>query len=199
MAAIQPCSSARTGVFSRPFLPAAARSGILPNSCPISITVLPRFLLARTYSTQNTRYLYLCPFLSAHVTINFNMSTAAVSLDIEKAFDTTWQPGLLYKLSKLQLSVNLIKFISSYLSHRKFRVSVGSKLSTPRDIEARVPQSSVLAPTLYSLYINDTPQTPGVQLAAFARDTCMYVCMYVCMQQNARRGMFSENCNGGVV
>jgi hypothetical protein len=37
------------------------------------------------------------------------MSTAAVFSDIEKAFDTTWQPGLLYRLSKLQFSNNLIK------------------------------------------------------------------------------------------
>jgi hypothetical protein len=44
-----------------------------------------------------------CMRLADHVTLNFNnMSTAVVFLDIEKAFDTTWQPGLLYKLSKLQ-------------------------------------------------------------------------------------------------
>jgi hypothetical protein len=46
-----------------------------------------------------------------HVTLNFNnnMSTAAVFLDIEKAFDITWHPGLLYKLSKLDFSTKLIK------------------------------------------------------------------------------------------
>jgi hypothetical protein len=37
-----------------------------------------------------------------------------------------------------------------------------------------VPQGSVLAPILYSLYINDTPQTPGIHLALFADDTCLY-------------------------
>jgi hypothetical protein len=38
--------------------------------------------------------------LADHVTINFNnkMYTAAVFLDIEKAFDTTWHSGFLYKL-----------------------------------------------------------------------------------------------------
>jgi hypothetical protein len=47
-----------------------------------------------------------CIKLADHVTLNFNnnMSTAAVFLDIEKAFNPTWQPGLLYKLSKLQFS-----------------------------------------------------------------------------------------------
>jgi hypothetical protein len=42
-------------------------------------------------------------------------------------------------------------------------------------MQARVPQGSVLSPTLYNLYINDTPQTSGVNLALFADDTCLYV------------------------
>jgi hypothetical protein len=62
--------------------------------------------------------------LTDHVTLNFNnnISTAAVFLDIEKAFDTTWHPGLLNKLSKLEFSAAIIKLISSFLSNRKFRV-----------------------------------------------------------------------------
>jgi hypothetical protein len=41
-----------------------------------------------------------CMRLTEHVTLNFNnnMSTAAVFLDIEKAFDKTWHLGLLYIL-----------------------------------------------------------------------------------------------------
>jgi hypothetical protein len=39
-----------------------------------------------------------CKRLTDHVTLNFNnkISTAAVFLDIEKAFDTTWHTGLIY-------------------------------------------------------------------------------------------------------
>jgi hypothetical protein len=49
-----------------------------------------------------------CMRLTDHVTLNFNnnMSTAAVSLDIEKAFYTIWHLGLLYKLSTLQFQSN---------------------------------------------------------------------------------------------
>jgi hypothetical protein len=43
----------------------------------------------------------------------------------------------------------------------------------PRYMQARVPQGSVLSPTLYNLYI-DTPQAPGVNLALFADNTCLY-------------------------
>jgi hypothetical protein len=55
-----------------------------------------------------------CRRLTDHVTLNFNnkMSTAAVLLDIEKAFVAQWHPGLLYKLSKLEFLTNIMKLIS---------------------------------------------------------------------------------------
>jgi hypothetical protein len=102
------------------------------------------------------------------------MSRATVFLDIEKPFDKTWHLSLLYKLSELKFLISLIKLISSFLSRRKFRVWVEGELSTPRDIQAGVPQGSVLSLTLYSLYINDTPQMPGVYLGIFADGTCTY-------------------------
>jgi hypothetical protein len=95
-----------------------------------------------------------------HVTLNFNnkMSTAAVFLDIEKASDTTWHTGLLYKLPNLEFPANLVKLISSFLSHRSFIDSVEGELSTPRYMEAGGSQGSVLSPTIYNLYINSTPK-----------------------------------------
>jgi hypothetical protein len=45
---------------------------------------------------------------------------------------------------------------------------------TPRDIKGGVPQGSVLSPTLFSIYVNYTPQTPCVCLGLFADDTCIY-------------------------
>jgi hypothetical protein len=83
------------------------------------------------------------------------MSTATEFLDIEEAFDTTWHSGLLHKLSKLEFSTNLKKLLGSYLSHREFRVSVEGEMSTPRVMQAGVPQGSVLSPTLFNMYIND--------------------------------------------
>jgi retron-type reverse transcriptase len=82
------------------------------------------------------------------------MSTAAVFFGIEKAFDTTWHSGLLYKLSKLEFSTSLFKLVSSFLSQRKFSVSVEGEMSTLREMQAGVPQGSLLSPTLYNMYIN---------------------------------------------
>jgi hypothetical protein len=55
--------------------------------------------------------------LTDHITFNFNnkISTAAVFLDVEKAFGITWQSGLLCKLSELEFSIskkNLIVYLT---------------------------------------------------------------------------------------
>jgi hypothetical protein len=47
-------------------------------------------------------------------------------------------------------------------------------MSMPRYKQANVPQSYVLAPTLYNFHVNDTPETTGFKLALFADDTCVY-------------------------
>jgi hypothetical protein len=95
-------------------------------------------------------------------------------LGYQKRFDTTWHNGLLQKLSKMNFSASLIKLLSSFLSTRKFSVSVDGEMSTPRIMNAGVPQGSVLSPTLFNMYINNTPQAIGVHLALFADDTCLY-------------------------
>jgi hypothetical protein len=50
--------------------------------------------------------------------------------------------GLLYKLSKLKISVSLSKLIGSFLSQRKFRVWFEGEMSTPKDMQAVMPQGS---------------------------------------------------------
>jgi hypothetical protein len=70
-------------------------------------------------------------------------------LDIGKAFDTTWNCGLLYKLSELKFSTSSIKLITSFLTDRKFIVLVEPEFSTSREKAIRVPPGSVLAPVLY--------------------------------------------------
>jgi hypothetical protein len=49
-------------------------------------------------------------------------------------------------------------------------VSVEGEISTPREIKAGVPQGFVLSPTLYNMYINDTPKHQMLS----GPHTCMY-------------------------
>jgi hypothetical protein len=112
-----------------------------------------------------------------HITLSLdnNMSTAAVFLDIDEVFDTKWHSGLVYKLSELEFSTGVIKFIASFLTDRKFKVLVVGEFCTPRKIAAGVPQGSVVASVLYGLYtVNWCPRLPGTLLGPFADDTSIY-------------------------
>jgi hypothetical protein len=77
----------------------------------------------------------------------------------------------------LEFSTNLIKLVGSFLSQQKFSVSVEGEMSTPREMQAGVPQGSVLPPSLFIMYKIDAPppKTHGMHLALFAGDTRLYV------------------------
>lgn len=65
--------------------------------------------------------------LTEHINQQMNISTptAAVYLDIEKAFDRVWHPGLVYKLKNAGIAEKLTRTIDSYLTNRKFHTRIG--------------------------------------------------------------------------
>ena len=95
-----------------------------------------------------------------------------VFLDVAQAFDRVWHPGLLYKLKNVLPSTYYL-ILKSYLEDRFFRVIEGGEYSSYFPIRASVPQGSVLAPLLYSIYSSDIPTHPSSLLATFADDTCI--------------------------
>ena len=100
----------------------------------------------------------------------------AVSLDVEKAFDSVWYDGLRRKLSDLGLPHKLIRLLSSFLSDRTIRVRVGQTLSQSVRLLAGTPQGSVLSPLLYIVYVNDLPVDPRnkCETGQFADDVSMW-------------------------
>ncbi|GFT98487.1 RNA-directed DNA polymerase from mobile element jockey [Trichonephila clavipes] len=100
-------------------------------------------------------------------------ATGILFLDIAKAFDKIWHDGLLIKLVRLDFPPPLIKSIHSFLSDRSFRVRVDKTLSSPRPIRSGLPQGSLSSPLLFTLYVNDMPQTDLSHLAMFADDTAI--------------------------
>ncbi|CAI6371538.1 unnamed protein product [Macrosiphum euphorbiae] len=109
------------------------------------------------------------------INTNNNRHTAAIFLDMEKAFDREWHDGLIHKLHAMStVPTPLIKIIKSFLSNRNFRIQISDLKSTSRTIKAGVPQGSCLSPLLYIHYIYDLPSSPHVTTSLFADDTLFY-------------------------
>jgi hypothetical protein len=88
-------------------------------------------------------------------------------LDLEKAHDTVWITGLLYKLIVLKVPKYLLFVLRSYLEGRTYTVHINDAHSTPIRPPAGLPQGAVLSTTLY---IADIPHPPDTQLALYADD-----------------------------
>ncbi len=98
---------------------------------------------------------------------------SAVFLDVAQAFDKVWHQGLVHKLNRF-LPKSFSKILNSYISERFFRVKQNESYSDLKNIEAGVPQGSVLGPVLYLLYTSDIPKLDHLgTIATFADDTAI--------------------------
>ena len=93
--------------------------------------------------------------------------------DISKAFDKVWHAGLLFKLKNMGITEELLTWISNYLCDRKQRVVLQGESSCWTDINAGVPQSFVLGPLLFLVYINDMEEGLTSKLTLFADDNLL--------------------------
>ncbi|GFW19843.1 RNA-directed DNA polymerase from mobile element jockey [Trichonephila clavipes] len=104
---------------------------------------------------------------------NKDECTAAVFLDIQKAFDRVWHTGLLFKLITYKIPPPLIFLINSYISDHSFTVKINRTFSQLKKINAGVAQGSILAPTLFNLYVNDIIKNTNTVTCMHADDTAI--------------------------
>ena len=90
--------------------------------------------------------------------------TGAVLIDLSAAYDTVWTGGLMLKLAKIIPCRKTLKLLQTMTGTRQFHVVLGGNESKTRKIKNGVPQGSVLAPTLFNVYINDMPATQSLKL-----------------------------------
>ena len=97
--------------------------------------------------------------LERYVRDAFARKQEAVGLffDLEKAYETTWQYGIIRDLHRIGLRSRLPVFVSEYLRDHQIRVRIGNKLTDEFYPEEGVPTGGVLAVT--SVFVG-APLTP---------------------------------------
>lgn len=108
--------------------------------------------------------------------------TAILFLDINKAFDTVWHQGLLYKMDKMGIPTPYLKIIDEYLRDRILSIKINNATSFLFSPLQGVPQGSPISPTLYNIYCYDiypptNPDTnntyPDNYILQYADDTTL--------------------------
>jgi hypothetical protein len=104
--------------------------------------------------------------------------TVAILLDVEKAFDTVWHQGLIYKIAQTQIIPNTYtNLISNYLKNRQLLVQIKGQNSNTFTPLAGVPQGAILSPLIFNIYVNDMNNIinrPYQHIHQFADDTCLF-------------------------
>ena len=95
-----------------------------------------------------------------------------IYLDFAKAFDKVDHGILLHKLRSYGIHGQLGKWLHSFLSQRKQRVSVHGEPSEPSTVQSGVPQGSVLGPLLFLIHVGDIDKNlKHSEATSFADDT----------------------------
>ena len=94
-----------------------------------------------------------------------------VFLDKSKAIDKVWYEGFLLKLNQNGISGNLLKLLRDFLS---YRIVLNGQHSSWDNVNAGVPQGSILGPLLFLIYINDLSNNLSSNCKLFADDTSLF-------------------------
>ena len=95
-------------------------------------------------------------------TISYNVSKGEnvyiAFLDIQKAFDTVWVTGLIYKLYKLGMDPMTVSLISESFRDFQCTAYIAGETGTWFKPQRGVHQGAPLSMTLYEIYINELLQ-----------------------------------------
>ena len=79
----------------------------------------------------------------------------AVMIDFQKAFDSVWINGLLYKLNQMGIHGKMWLLLKNFLENRVVRLKLEEFESEQFPIVVGLPQGSVLSPILFSIFVSD--------------------------------------------
>lgn len=90
-----------------------------------------------------------------HKAANEKKKTIACFLDLAAAFDTVPHAAILHKLPAYGIRGHVLRWISNFLQERHQYVSINGQHSPISPVVSGVPQGSVVAPTLFIIFMND--------------------------------------------
>lgn len=105
--------------------------------------------------------------------IHKNNKCIAVFLDLAKAFDTVSHTILLEKLENVGIRGTALDIFTTYLQNRKQYVKIEKNISDPEIIKTGIPQGTVIAPILFTIFINDFCNISNIsaKIVSYADDT----------------------------
>ena len=127
------------------------------------------------FRTNHSRDLCLTQLTDFFATGMDKQMYTGILVHLQKAFDTLDHGGLLEKMKYFGFRACLIKWFESYLSNRKFLVSIDNVFSETGTLKYGVPQGSILGAIFFLLYVNDLPQSSSDATSyLYANDTCIF-------------------------
>ena len=158
----------------------------LENYCPVSFLfsyeMLNFFIENKLISSNQSSFKsgdscitqLLSITLEIYKAFDVGLKVRSIFLDISKAFDKVWHDGINYKLTQNGILGNLLNLLEDFLKERKQCVVLNGKVSTWKNINAGVPQGSILGPLLFLIYISDLTEGLTTSVKLFADDTSLF-------------------------
>ena len=150
--------------------------------------------------------------LTIHADKMKNLTILCLFIDFEKAFDSVWIKGLIYKLAKINIKGNILKVIHEFLTKRSIILNINGDKGDPKESsEYGLPQGSVLSPLLFKIFlmdiIDELKTKPHIDIYKFADDgtvkvtapdtaTCLmyFKELLLCITEWKRKWRLKINC-----
>ena len=151
-------------------------TGFLKNVCTPELPSLSKIatfsMISNTVFAVSTQHAILDIVNTILQNMDNGKFSCGVFIDLKKAFDTVNHEILLAKLENYGIRGVINSWFRSYLTDRKQTTEVNNVVSEAEMTLCGVPQSSVLGPLLFLMYINDIYKSSSLfAFYLFADDT----------------------------